>query len=57
MSAFQSSHYRDPNKSYAEQLYDFSKTPVGAGTIAGKPHLTFFPRVRWSEVDEHWSDD
>lgn len=38
VSAFKSSHYRDPNKSYAEQLYDFSKTPVGAGTIAGKPH-------------------
>ena len=36
VSAFQASHYRDPNKSYAEQLYDFSKTPVGAGTIAGK---------------------
>ncbi|KAL6705874.1 hypothetical protein ACN47E_006334 [Coniothyrium glycines] len=34
MSAFKASHYRDPNKSYAEQLYDFSKTPVGAGTIA-----------------------
>ncbi|KAH7126746.1 hypothetical protein B0J11DRAFT_549613 [Dendryphion nanum] len=34
VSAFQSSHYRDPNKSYAEQLYDFSKTPVGAGSIA-----------------------
>ncbi|KAH5776274.1 hypothetical protein HBI88_017170 [Parastagonospora nodorum] len=34
ISAFQSSHNRDPNKSYAEQLYDFSKTPVGAGTIA-----------------------
>ncbi|KAF2632642.1 hypothetical protein BU25DRAFT_329566 [Macroventuria anomochaeta] len=34
VSAFKSSHYRDPNKSYAEQLYDFSKTPVGAGTIA-----------------------
>ena len=37
VSAFKSSHYRDPNKSYAEQLYDFSKTPVGAGTIAGRP--------------------
>ncbi len=37
VSAFKSSHNRDPNKSYAEQLYDFSKTPVGAGTIAGKP--------------------
>ncbi|KAH6620346.1 hypothetical protein C7974DRAFT_363821 [Boeremia exigua] len=34
VSAFKSSHLRDPNKSYAEQLYDFSKTPVGAGTIA-----------------------
>lgn len=34
VSAFKASHYRDPNKSYAEQLYDFSKTPVGAGTIA-----------------------
>ncbi|EUC40830.1 hypothetical protein COCMIDRAFT_107763 [Bipolaris oryzae ATCC 44560] len=34
ISAFKSSHYRDPNKSYAEQLYDFSKTPVGAGTMA-----------------------
>jgi hypothetical protein len=42
VSAFKSSHYRDPNKSYAEQLYDFSKTPVGAGTIAGKPQITFF---------------
>lgn len=35
LSAFAGSHYRDPNKSYAEQLYDFSKTPVGAGSIAG----------------------
>ncbi|EOA81265.1 uncharacterized protein SETTUDRAFT_122843 [Exserohilum turcica Et28A] len=34
LSAFKASHYRDPNKSYAEQLYDFSKTPVGAGTMA-----------------------
>ncbi|KAF2199707.1 hypothetical protein GQ43DRAFT_442232 [Delitschia confertaspora ATCC 74209] len=34
ISAFKASHYRDPNKSYAEQLYDFSKTPVGAGSIA-----------------------
>jgi hypothetical protein len=57
VSAFKSSHYRDPNKSYAEQLYDFSKTPVGAGTIAGKPQITFFPRVRWSEVDGNWDDD
>ncbi len=36
VSAFKATHPRDPNKSYAEQLYDFSKTPVGAGTIAGK---------------------
>ncbi|KAF2007370.1 hypothetical protein P154DRAFT_529011 [Amniculicola lignicola CBS 123094] len=34
ISAFKASHYRDPNKSYAEQLYDFSKTPVGAGSLA-----------------------
>ncbi|KAF2815430.1 uncharacterized protein BDZ99DRAFT_459296 [Mytilinidion resinicola] len=34
LSAFAGSHYRDPNKSYAEQLYEFSKTPVGAGGIA-----------------------
>lgn len=57
ISAFQATHGRDPNKSYAEQLYDFSKTPVGAGTIAGKPHITFFPRLRWSDVDERWTDD
>lgn len=42
VSAFKSSHYRDPNKSYAEQLYDFSKTPVGAGTIAGKSWLPLY---------------
>lgn len=42
VSAFKSSHYRDPNKSYAEQLYDFSKTPVGAGTLAGMSiHMTY----------------
>jgi len=35
VSAFKASHNWDPNKSYAEQLYDFSKTPVGAGTLAG----------------------
>ncbi|KAF1958765.1 hypothetical protein CC80DRAFT_468464 [Byssothecium circinans] len=34
IGSFQASHNRDPNKSYAEQLYDFSKTPVGAGSIA-----------------------
>jgi hypothetical protein len=57
VSAFKSSHYRDPNKSYAEQLYDFSKTPVGAGTIAGKSQITFFPRVCWSRVHEQWNND
>ncbi|KAK8207531.1 hypothetical protein IWZ01DRAFT_368992 [Phyllosticta capitalensis] len=30
LSAFAASHYRDPTKSYGEQLYEFSKTPVGA---------------------------
>lgn len=35
VSAFKSSNSWDPNNSYAEQLYDFSKTPVGAGTLAG----------------------
>ena len=35
VSAFKASNSWDPNKSYAEQLYEFSKTPVGAGTIAG----------------------
>lgn len=29
-------HQRDPNKSYLEQLQDFSKTPVGAAGIKGK---------------------
>lgn len=44
VSAFKSSNSWDPNKSYAEQLYDFSKTPVGAGTLAGKfPPYTFPP--------------
>jgi hypothetical protein len=39
VSAFKASHHRDPNKSYAEQLYDFSRTPVGAASIAGMPPL------------------
>ncbi|KAF2659232.1 hypothetical protein K491DRAFT_577733, partial [Lophiostoma macrostomum CBS 122681] len=34
VSAFKASHFRDPNKSYAEQLYDFSKTPVGAAGLS-----------------------
>lgn len=36
LSGFASSHYRDPTKSYAEQLFDFSKTPVGAGAVSGE---------------------
>jgi len=35
LSAFASSHHRDPSKSIAEQLYDFSKTPVGAAGLSG----------------------
>jgi len=34
LSAFAASHNRDPTKSYAEQLYDFSKTPVGAAGLS-----------------------
>ncbi|KAF9637685.1 hypothetical protein BFW01_g8581 [Lasiodiplodia theobromae] len=34
LSAFASSHHRDPTKSYAEQLYEFSKTPVGAASLS-----------------------
>jgi hypothetical protein len=29
-------HKRDPNKSVAEQLYDFSKTPAGAASLSSK---------------------
>ncbi|KAF2086450.1 hypothetical protein K490DRAFT_44094 [Saccharata proteae CBS 121410] len=35
LSAFAASHQRDPEKSYAEQLFEFSKTPVGAATATG----------------------
>lgn len=45
ISAFKASHYRDPNKSYAEQLYEFSKTPVGAASLAGKQPFTFHLRT------------
>ncbi|KAF1989584.1 hypothetical protein K402DRAFT_390547 [Aulographum hederae CBS 113979] len=34
VSAFAGSHYRDPDKSIAEQMYTFSKTPVGAGALS-----------------------
>ncbi|KAF2136978.1 uncharacterized protein K452DRAFT_279284 [Aplosporella prunicola CBS 121167] len=34
ISAFAASHHRDPTKSYAEQLYEFSRTPVGAASIS-----------------------
>jgi hypothetical protein len=35
ISSFASLHQRDPSKSVAEQLYDFSKTPVGAAGLSG----------------------
>ncbi|KAF2459348.1 hypothetical protein BDY21DRAFT_384599 [Lineolata rhizophorae] len=34
LSDFMTVHKRDPSKSYAEQLYEFSKTPVGAAGIS-----------------------
>nr|OQO20186.1 hypothetical protein B0A51_12506 [Rachicladosporium sp. CCFEE 5018] len=34
VSSFSGLHKRDPNKSYIEQLTDFSKTPVGAAGMA-----------------------
>ncbi|KAF2238287.1 hypothetical protein EV356DRAFT_573394 [Viridothelium virens] len=34
LSAFAALHARNPGKSYAEQLYDFSKTPVGAAGLS-----------------------
>jgi len=36
ISAFMAQHQRDPTKSIAEQLYDFSKTPVGAASLSGE---------------------
>jgi hypothetical protein len=36
LSGFAATHARDPTKSYAEQLLDFSKTPVGAAGLSGK---------------------
>lgn len=35
LSAFATSHYRDPDKPYAEQLTDFARTPVGAAGLSG----------------------
>lgn len=49
LSAFASSHHRDPNKSYAEQLYEFSKTPVGAASLSGKSE-------RLSTIDDRGSN-
>ncbi|TIA77290.1 hypothetical protein D6C76_04899 [Aureobasidium pullulans] len=34
ISAFAAQHARDPNKTYAEQLADFSRTPVGAASLS-----------------------
>jgi hypothetical protein len=36
ISAFMARHQRDSTKSIAEQLYDFSKTPVGAASLSGE---------------------
>jgi hypothetical protein len=36
LSGFAHTHARDPTKSYAEQLFDFSKTPVGAAGLSGR---------------------
>ena len=39
LNAISEIHKRDPNKSVAEQLYDFSKTPAGAAGLSSKaPH-------------------
>jgi hypothetical protein len=35
LSSIKEMHRRDPTKSVAEQLYDFSKTPVGAAGLSG----------------------
>jgi hypothetical protein len=45
LSAFAGSHYRDPTKSYAEQLLDFSKTPVGAAGLSGE-----YERWEWRKA-------
>ncbi|KAF2839611.1 hypothetical protein M501DRAFT_722336 [Patellaria atrata CBS 101060] len=36
ISSYAGLNTRDPEKSYAEQLYDFSKTPVGAAGLSGE---------------------
>jgi hypothetical protein len=36
ISSIAAMHQRDPTKSVAEQLYDFSKTPVGAAGLSGR---------------------
>jgi hypothetical protein len=43
ISSFASLHQRDSSKSVAEQLYDFSKTPVGAAGLSGK--VLLFPKL------------
>ncbi|WPH00134.1 Hypothetical protein R9X50_00295700 [Acrodontium crateriforme] len=40
VTSFAKDHQRDPNKSYLEQLTDFSKTPVGATGYSGLAALT-----------------
>jgi hypothetical protein len=36
LTEFDEQHARDPNKTYAEQLADFSRTPVGAASLSGQ---------------------
>lgn len=42
ISSIAAMHKRDPSKSVAEQLYDFSKTPVGVAGISGWCAYFFF---------------
>jgi hypothetical protein len=42
ISSFASLHQIDSSKSVAEQLYDFSKTPVGAAGLSGKFFFCFY---------------
>lgn len=50
ISAFMAQHQRDPTKSVAEQLYDFSKTPVGAASLSGEPLSPLNINLLWSTV-------
>jgi hypothetical protein len=43
LTEFDEQHARDPNKTYAEQLADFSRTPVGAASLSGQCLLVAVP--------------